>query len=137
MANFSDKYLFPFVVLAMRFWMARIFWYSGMSKIGSWNSTLYLFEYEYKVPLVPFEIAAWLATAIELTAPVLLVLGLFSRFSAILLLCMTGVIQFTYLHVIEHTYWVFLLTVIIFYGSGRYSIDHFLRFSCKTCYNKD
>lgn len=134
-ANFSNHYLFPLIVLLMRLWIARIFWYSGLTKIASWGSTLYLFKYEYNVPIIPTEIAAYLATAIELSMPWLLVFGFLTRFAAIPLLCMTAVIQLTYLELTEHLYWAFLLSVIIFYGPGKYSIDHFLRARCKTCYN--
>lgn len=121
--RFSDKYLFSLLVLFIRIWMARVFWYSGLTKISSWQTTLYLFEYEYKVPIIPIEIAASLATATELTMPFFLVLGFMTRLAAIPLIFMVAVIQFTYLDLIEHLYWAVLLATIVFYGPGRYSID--------------
>ena len=84
--------------------MARVFWYSGLTKISSFDSTIYLFEYEYKVPVIPPEIAAYLATITELSMPVFLILGLFSRLACLPLIAMTLVIQFTYLELVEHLY---------------------------------
>ena len=124
--RFANKYLFSATVFFMRCWIARIFWYSGLTKIDSWETTLMLFEYEYAVPVIPEELAAILATAAELSMPVLLLIGLMSRFAAIPLLFMTAVIQFTYLDLIDHLYWALLLCTIIFYGPGRYSLDHLL-----------
>jgi putative oxidoreductase len=121
--EFSNKYLFSLLVLFIRIWMATVFWYSGLTKISSWQTTLYLFQYEYKVPIIPTEIAASLATATELIMPFFLVIGFLTRFSAIPLICMVAVIQFTYLDLIEHVYWAILLATIVFYGPGRYSID--------------
>lgn len=126
LAGFSDKYLFPFLLLFIRYWMAQIFWDAGLSKISDWQSTIYLFKYEYKVPLIPPELAAFSATAVELTCPVLLLIGLLSRISATALIFMTAVIQFTYLDLIDHLYWAILLGVIILNGSGKYSLDYFL-----------
>ena len=65
-AKFANHYLFSLIVLFMRVWMAQIFWYSGLTKIASWQSTVYLFKYEYAVPIIPAEIAAALATAAPL-----------------------------------------------------------------------
>ena len=121
---FASNNLFPLLVFFMRFWMAKIFWYSGLTKIDSWQSTVYLFQYEYAVPIIPAELAAAMATATELSAPILLLLGFMTRLAAIPMLIMTAVIQFTYLDLIVHLYWAILLGTIILYGPGKYSIDH-------------
>ena len=121
-----EKVALPVLVLFMRFWMAKIFWYSGLTKISSWQSTVFLFKEEYKVPIIPPEIAAYFATAFELTCPVLLVLGLGTRFATLPMLAMTAVIQFTYLDLIDHRYWAMLLALILFYGPGPLSLDHFI-----------
>lgn len=128
LTNFSEKYLFSALLLFIRFWIAQIFWYSGLTKISSWSSTLYLFRYEYAVPLIPYELAAISATFIELSMPIFLIAGFMSRFAAIPLLFMTAVIQFTYLDRIDHIYWALLLGCIILYGAGRFSADYLLRF---------
>ena len=95
LSNFAAVYVFSLLVLFMRIWIAKIFWYSGLTKISSFDSTIYLFEYEYKVPLISPEIAAYLATTIELSMPSFLVLGLFSRLACLPLIAMTLVIQLT------------------------------------------
>lgn len=63
------------VLLIERFWMARIFFKSGLTKIDDWSNTLYLFTNEYSVPLLPPAFAALSSTAVELAAPVFLMLG--------------------------------------------------------------
>ncbi|GAM72473.1 integral membrane protein [Vibrio sp. JCM 19236] len=75
----------PALLLFCRLWVAWVFFNSGMTKIASWDSTLFLFEYEYQVPILPWELAAYLGTAAELVIPVFIALGLFTRpFAAIL-----------------------------------------------------
>ena len=120
------------LVLIMRLWMAKIFWYSGLTKISSWSSTIALFKYEYQVPVISPEIAAYFATAFELTCPILLVLGLGTRFATLPMLAMVAVIQFTYLDLINHFYWALMLGTILLYGPGVLSLDHFIkRCMCK------
>ncbi len=126
LANFASLYIFSLLVLFIRIWMASIFWYSGLTKIGDVHSTIYLFEYEYKVPLISPEIAAYLSTAIELAMPVFLVIGLFSRLASLPLILMTLVIQWTYLELDEHIYWLFLLGTVLLYGPGKLSLDYLI-----------
>lgn len=109
-------------------WIAGIFWYSGLTKIAIWANTLYLFEEEYKVPYLNYEVAAYLATFFELTCPMLLVLGLATRVATLPLLVMTAVIQFTYLDLIDHRYWAMLLCTILFYGPGLISADYLIKY---------
>jgi putative oxidoreductase len=75
--------LLPLVDLAARIYIGKIFFMSGLNKVQDWETTLYLFTSEYNVPLLPPEIAAIVGTAGELVLPVFLVLGLFTRFSAL------------------------------------------------------
>jgi putative oxidoreductase len=126
LTKFADKYLFSALLFFIRFWIARIFLYSGLTKINDWQSTLYLFEHEYSVPFLPVIFAAVSATAIELSAPIFLFIGLLTRLAALPLLFMTAVIQFTYLDFIDHLYWAILLFTLIFHGAGRYSLDHLI-----------
>ena len=60
LSTLFDK-LSPFGDLLLRCWVAYAFWVSGLTKIQTWDSTLYLFENEYNVPLLPPELAAYLA----------------------------------------------------------------------------
>ena len=84
-------FLTPLLDFGIRLFVASVFFKAGLTKIASWSTTLTLFEYEYAVPLLPPELAAWLATAAELTLPVLLVLGLGTRLSALALFVFNAV----------------------------------------------
>ncbi|MBY0428991.1 MAG: DoxX family protein [Alphaproteobacteria bacterium] len=114
-------------VFAIRLWIADIFFKSGLTKLRDWDSTIALFGDEYKVPVLPPELAATLGTGTELIAPILLVLGLGSRLSAAAMLFMTGIIEFTYMHFDVHVIWTLMLTLILFQGPGKLSVDYFLR----------
>src|SRR5712692_4140527 len=85
----------PYTVLAipLRLAVAPVFWNSATTKLANWDTAVSLFADEYKLPLLSPEIAAYVTAAIELTTPVLLVLGLFTRPAAALLLGMTMVIE--------------------------------------------
>ena len=114
-------------VLGMRFWIADVFWKSGLSKLSDWESTIALFEDEYKVPVISPELAAYLGTGVELIAPVLVVLGLGARLGAAGMLFMTAVIEFTYMHFDVHVIWALMLALILFQGPGKASLDYFIR----------
>jgi putative oxidoreductase len=105
------------------------FWRSGQTKIQSWPTTLALFSDEYKVPILPPEIAAYIATAVELTAPILLLLGLATRLGAAAMLVMTIVIQtFVYPQSYPtHLLWAGPIIYLIIRGPGVLSIDHLIR----------
>jgi putative oxidoreductase len=115
--------------------LAGIFWRSGRTKVdeGSWlsvsDTAKFLFEEEYKgVPLPP-ELAAYMATYAEHLFPILLVIGLFTRLSALALLGMTMVIQiFVYPEAwwSVHMIWVALALVLIVRGGGKLSLDNLL-----------
>ncbi|MGQ0677289.1 MAG: FAD-dependent oxidoreductase [Rhodospirillales bacterium] len=119
----ATRWLDPPYRLFIRLWMAEVFFTSGRTKIASWETTVALFAEEYKVPLLPPELAAYLATATELSAPVLLAVGLAARAAALPLIGMTFVIQFTYLDRAEHFYWMMLLGLIVLHGPGLLSLD--------------
>jgi putative oxidoreductase len=120
----------PYALLALplRLAVATVFWNSAMTKLANWNTTLSLFTDDYKVPLLPPEIAAYMATSIELTTPVLLVFGLFTRPAALVLLGMTAVIEiFVYPQAWPtHIQWAAMLLILLTRGAGALSIDHLL-----------
>jgi putative oxidoreductase len=120
----------PYTVLAipLRLAVATVFWNSAMTKLANWDTALALFVDEYKVPLLPPELAAYLAVSIELTTSVLLVAGLFTRFAALVLLGMSLVIEvFVYpLAWPTHIQWGAMLLILLCRGPGRLSIDHLL-----------
>ena len=120
-----------FVSLVARVAVAGVFWRSGQTKIdgfGISDTAFYLFREEYKLPLIPPDVAAYLATAAELTLPVLLVIGFASRLSALGLLMMTAIIQvFVYPSGWpEHILWATALLIIIARGPGVVSLDHLI-----------
>ena len=118
----------PYTLLAwpLRFAVATVFWNSAMTKLANWDTAIELFTEEYKVPLLPPEIAANLALSIELTTPVLLVLGLLTRAAALVLLGMTTVIEiFVYPQAWPtHIQWAAMLLVLLCRGAGKLSLDH-------------
>lgn len=109
--------------------MGLVFWRSAQSKLASWDTTLLLFKEEYRVPLLPPELAASMATAVELSTPILLVLGLATRFGAAAMLGMTLVIQFLVYpqNYPDHLLWAGPLLYLILRGPGALSLDHLIR----------
>ena len=114
---------------------------SAITKAADWNlfdaltfslelgdNTMMLFEYEYMVPLLPFDVAAYMATYAESLLPLLLFIGLFTRFAALGLFGMTLVIQiFVYPGLwADHLLWAAALLVIIARGPGMVSVEHWL-----------
>lgn len=120
----------PYSVLALplRFGVAWIFWNSAQVKRINWQRTIELFTDEYRVPLLPPEWAAYMAFAIEITTPVLLVLGLFTRAAVLVLIGMTAVIQtFVYPDAWPtHLQWTAMMLVLLCRGAGAVSLDNFL-----------
>lgn len=120
----------PFSVLAvpLRLAVAWIFWSSAQVKLINWQRTLDFFREEYRVPILPPELAANLALAIEIACPLLLVLGLLTRFAVLLLLAMTAVIQiFVYPEAWPtHLQWTAMMLMLLSRGAGAFSLDHFL-----------
>lgn len=137
MTKILETYFMPALVLLMRVLVGKIFFYSGLTKISSWSSTLALFHHEYKVPFILPEVAAYLTTATELITPVLLLFGFATRFATVPMLVMTAVIQFSYDSRVDHLYWAMLLGVILFYGPGIFSIDALIKRGLKKWFVND
>lgn len=116
---------YDWLALPLRLAVATVFWNSAMTKLANWDTALSLFADEYQLPLIAPEFAAYLAAAIELTTPVLLVLGLLTRPAALILLGMTAVIEiFVYPQAWPtHIQWAAMLAVLLCRGAGRFSID--------------
>ena len=121
------------LLLVQRLGIATVFFMSGRTKVDGLlmvnESAFELFRYEYALPLVPPEAAAYAATYSEHLFPLLLAFGLFTRFSATALLVMTLVIQiFVYPDAWPtHLSWVGLLLPLIALGGGKLSLDRFLK----------
>ena len=124
-----DRVPYALLALPLRFAVATVFWNSGQTKIANWDATLQLFEDEYKVPLLPPDLAAHIGATIELTTPVLLVLGFLTRPAALVLLGMTTVIEvFVYPQAWPtHIQWAAMLLVLVCRGPGKLSVDYLIR----------
>ena len=117
--------------LLIRLWAANVFFKSGLTKIQTFDSTLQLFQYEYHVPILPPEVAAYLATGAELGFSVLLALGLAGRFSALglFILNIVAVISYPDLDATglqQHQLWGILLLTTLLHGPGKLSIDYLI-----------
>ena len=120
-----------FVALIARIAVAAVFWRSGQTKVDGWrvsDATLFLFKDEYKLPLLDPTLAAYLATFAEHFFPVLLVLGLATRFAALALLIMTLVIEiFVYPDAWPtHGTWAACFLILMSQGPGTLSLDHLI-----------
>lgn len=123
----------PLFALATRLWVSWQFLKSGLLKAQDWESTLFLFQEEYRVPLLSPPLAALAGTAGELVFPVLLGLGLFGRLAALGLSAVNVLAVVSYAHVLlasgfeaalgQHLLWGFMLLVVALYGPGPLSAD--------------
>ena len=123
--------LAPVLDIALRIWIARVFFMSGLTKIQTWDSTLMLFEYEYAVPVIPFQVAAYMATAGELILPALIAVGLFTRFGLVglFILNLVAVISYpdiSYAGIQQHTMWGLMMMVLFVHGPKLFSVDRWL-----------
>ena len=130
--------LAPLADLGVRLLVAAVFFQSGLTKIANWDSTVSLFENEYAVPLLPPELAAFAGTGVELVFPVLLALGLGSRFAAFVLFVFNIVAVASYpdlgaAGLKDHQTWGLLLLVTLLHGPGLLSLDSLLGrvFACR------
>jgi putative oxidoreductase len=125
LTRLADCVPLSLVQFAGRIAVAQIFWQSAQTKLSSWPVTLQLFAFEYKLPILPPEIAAPLATAAEISGAIMLALGLMSRLAALMLLGVVATIQiFVYPgHWAEHLLWASVLLLIFSRGAGILSLD--------------
>ena len=116
---------YSFIALVARVAAFIVFWRSGSVKLDDWAGTLSLFATEYKVPLVPSHLAAYMAAGLELGGSVLILIGLGTRAVALAFLGMIAVIQiFVYPEAWPtHIQWVAFLLLLIARGPGAISLD--------------
>lgn len=136
-----------------RIYICNVFFSSGVTKIKDFQTTMFLFEHEYKslwlplpppllkdlgwnIPKMPFELAAYSGTILELLLPVLLVLGLGGRIPALMLFVFNYIAAVSYpflwgksgaVGLMDHYFWGALLLMLTFYGSGKISLDNFIK----------
>ena len=122
----------PLAALLARLYVAQVFFLSGLTKLRDWDTTVALFTDEYKVPLLSPTVAAALGTASELVLPVLLLLGLAGRFSALGLFVVNAVAVISLSEIApaalqQHILWGTLLAALAIYGMGPWSVDKWLK----------
>jgi putative oxidoreductase len=124
----------PALLLFFRVYVGWVFFSSGLWKINNWEQNLAVFEYEYTVPMLNYEVAAYLATFAELVFPVFLVAGLGTRFFAIALSVVNIMAVVSYYAtlakgagLVYHYMWGSMLLTNVIYGGGFLSVDQWIR----------
>lgn len=139
--------------LGIRYWMFTVFYHAASIKFASWSSTLMLFQYEYKsswlplppplvekynltIPQIPYELAAYLGSGMEMALAWLVLLGIGSRISILLLFIFNYIALVSYpllwtpdylAAFKEHIIWGLAISVLLFKDYGWFSIDKFIR----------
>jgi putative oxidoreductase len=126
--HWLGRFPLSIIQLAMRIGVGSVFFKAGLLKSASWELTVKLFEDEYKVPILPPEVAARIAMFQELTIPILLFLGLGTRIATLPLLGMIAVIQtFVYPNAwTDHLTWGSILVFLLTRGPGVFSLDYLI-----------
>jgi putative oxidoreductase len=120
-------------LLGLRLWVSWQFLKSGWLKLADWDTTLFLFQEEYRTPLLSPELAAVAGTFGELFFPLLLIFGILSRYAAIGLSAVNILAVVSYSHVLlasgfeaalgQHYLWGLMLLVIVVFGPGSLSVQ--------------
>jgi putative oxidoreductase len=123
------------VLLALRLYVSYVFFNSGLVKLSDWGATLALFHDEYKVPLLPPDLAAYVGAFGELAFPVLIVLGLMGRLGAagLFMVNVMAVVSYPQLWSFDcpaglhmHFVWGGILLALTIFGPGKISLDAFI-----------
>jgi putative oxidoreductase len=136
LAERATRHFESLLLLGTRLYVAWQFLKSGWLKVTDWETTLFLFKDEYHTPLLPPLAAAVAGTFGELVFPVLLILGLLTRYAAAGLFAVNVVAVVSYAHVLysegfeaaigQHYLWGFMLAMLAIYGPGGWSVDRWL-----------
>jgi putative oxidoreductase len=116
---------YSLIALVARAATFSVFFRSGLQKLSDWNATLLLFQNEYRVPVLPPHLAAYMAASLELGASTLVLLGLLTRAGVAALLGMTAVIEiFVYpMAWPDHLQWLAFMLILLARGPGTISVD--------------
>lgn len=116
------------ILLGMRVAMGFVFFNAGLLKWHSFDFAVKLFANEYRLPLLPPELAARLAMTVELGAPLFLFAGLATRLASLPLIGMTLVIVTLVYPAswVESLLWGSVLVMILTRGPGVFSLDHLI-----------
>lgn len=132
--NFCN-FLKPIGDLFIRYWVAKAFFMSGFVKVQSWSATMLLYQFEYHVPFLSPDAAAYISVGIELVMSAFLILGLGGRIPALILFLFNIVAvlsypflwtQAGYVGLKDHICWGLLLMILVLHGPGRFSLDHYI-----------
>lgn len=127
--KFLESYAASILLLTIRIWIGLIFLKSGLTKFSNIDSAISLFEYEYQLPLLSPQFAAISAMIFEIGCSTIIMAGFLSRIAALPLIVMTIIIQTLVFQNQEHFYWLFLLSILAIYGSGKISLENlYLKF---------
>jgi putative oxidoreductase len=123
--NLLNRIPYALIALVARAATFTVFFRSGTQKLSDWNATLMLFQNEYRVPLLPPHLAAYMAASLELGASVLILVGLATRISVLALLGLATVIQtFVYPNAWpDHIQWLAFMLILLARGPGAISLD--------------
>lgn len=136
-------FITPLIDLSARWWIAYIFFKAGVLKIMSWQSTIMLFTHEFSVPFLSPYFAALIGTGAELVLPILLFLGLGGRLSILIFFIYNAIATLSYPHLwtpeggqglAQHINWGLLLALLMAHGSGKLSIDYWLKKKYGACF---
>jgi NADH dehydrogenase/putative oxidoreductase len=122
--NFLGGVMEPLLLLALRVWLAKTFFWSGVLKVTDWETAVFLSEVEYPVTWLDPAIATYLGVIVELGASALLIIGLFSRFAAAALTALALIIFYEYQPLAVHAFQAVLFGWIALRGPGTLSLDH-------------
>lgn len=123
------------LLLVLRLYVAWVFFRAGILKLDNWSATEFLFQYEYQVPLLPWQWAAYLAVFTELLVPIFIALGLLGRLMALVLFVFNVVAVVAYpilwqdgfvlfsKGAMDHQIWGLMLLLLVLLGAGRWSMD--------------
>jgi len=122
-------------MLLLRLYVAWVFWQAGYLKFTNWSATEYLFQFEYQVPLLPWQMAAVLGTATELIVPLFIAAGLLTRLTGAVLFAFNAVAVVSYpvlyadgfvlfaKGAMDHQIWGLMLLFMLILGAGQWSMD--------------
>jgi putative oxidoreductase len=121
-----ERIPYSLIALVARVAVFEVFWRSGSAKLDDWAGTLNLFTEEFKVPLLPPELAAQLAAGLELGGSVLVLVGLATRPAVLALIGMVAVIQIFVFPAAwpTHVQWLAFMLILLAKGPGLISMDH-------------
>ena len=117
----------PYIELAIRLWIAKLFGFFGFMQMLYWETTLAVASQENPIPFLAPNVAAFLSTAIYIVCAVLLAVGFMTRYAALPLLLLSLITQLRYTPFDTQLFWIALAGWFAIYGAGPISVDNLLR----------